>query len=370
MLKFIATDINICRVSKLLVKYNDIHASITDSEIIVDGNISDDLLFQLCNDININSVQNYLSDTQIDIKDPTNLKNEKENIQQELQKRTNLLLSENSDYDLLYPEVKRGEVYLCDFGEPYGCEQGLTRFAIIIQNDSGNKFSPTTIAIPTTTKSKKNLPTHIECVFSYKNMLDYNYARVGSIKNIILTEQIHTIDKRKLRKYIGKLSPELMKEIQDKIDISLGIQREPVEVVKEKNVFVDNPTSVSEKTNSHNSDTDLSLVQIQLLSNIDIKQLISITKNFSPIENKVQKILELFGFNFSQNGVKFLSEAIINSTKMSYFNLETLSELVSNNNNVDKNEVKRLIVARVKENFGFKKAPTLEFIRLINTFLV
>lgn len=61
-----------------------------------------------------------------------------------------------SEYDLIYSKVKRGEVYLCDFGESYGSEQGFMRYAIIVQNDDGNFHSPTTIVIACTSEPKKD----------------------------------------------------------------------------------------------------------------------------------------------------------------------------------------------------------------------
>lgn len=112
------------------------------------------------------------------------------------------------------------------------------------------------------------------------------------------------------------------------------------------------------------------MVQVQLLSFVDINELLAISQSSSADELKAQKILELFGFDFKKNGVHYLLKAIISSPKDSYFNLETLSENVALNENVDKEEIKRLIVARVKETFGFKKAPTIDFIRLVNNFLL
>jgi len=81
-------------------------------------------------------------------------------------------------------------------------------------------------------------------------------------------------------------------------------------------------------------------------------------------------MLKLFGFNLERNGVQYLRQAIIYSVKYLYFNIETLSQEVSRKTGIHKEEVIRLIVARVKERFGFKKAPTIDFIRLINSFLL
>ena len=115
---------------------------------------------------------------------------------------------------------------------------------------------------------------------------------------------------------------------------------------------------------------DVNMTQVQLLSFVDIKKLMRISQSFSTDEVKAQRILDLFGFDFKKNGVQYLFKAIIASPKNAYFNLETLSEKVSRTEGIEKEEIKRLIVARVKENFGFRKAPTIDFIRLVNSFLI
>lgn len=141
------------------------------------------------------------------------------------QKKQNFDVSLNS-YDLIYSKVKRGEVYICDFGEPFGSEQGYIRYALVIQNDTGNLHSPTTIVLCCTTEKKKNLPVHCNLTFSKDNMVDYNPLLIGTKQNIILGEQIKTIDKRRLRKYLGKMNEKFMEEeIQKIIDISLGLKR-------------------------------------------------------------------------------------------------------------------------------------------------
>jgi len=380
---------DICRISKLLVKYN-IKASITDSVITLEGDVSDELLTQLCSGININAVQNFISQEPLYVPKETSFTKSEERIPTEVVDKPKQVeatvveeteqveatqtiptLSHNpSEYDLIYSEVKRGEVYLCDFGEPYGCEQGFMRYAIIIQNDDGNLYSPTTIVIACTTEQKKNLPVHFHCTFSSENMIDYDLTRVGSAKNVIMAEQIQTVDKTRLRKYLGTLTPEFMKIIEDKINISLHLSRKVKTI--EKKVYVDRP--VPQKTiidtESPKERKDVNMVQVQLLSFVDINELLKISQSNSTDDIKAQRILELFGFDFKQNGVQYLLKAIIASPKDAYFNLETLSESISKTESIDKEEVTRLIVARIKENFGFRKAPTIDFIRLINNFLV
>lgn len=208
MLQLKSRNIDICRISILLGKYN-VKASVTNSIITLEGDISDELLSQLCCCIEIIAVRNF----------PTEGVFKKESIQLH-----SSLSRKAQTYDLVYTKVKRGEVYLCDFGEPYGSEQGLMRYAIIIQNDIGNIWSPTTIVVPCTTEKKKNLPTHCEVIFSDNNMIDFSPNKFSLKENIVMAEQIHTVDKRRLRKYLGRLTPEFMKKIEDIIEVSLQLK--------------------------------------------------------------------------------------------------------------------------------------------------
>lgn len=362
MLQFQTKSIDICRISKLLVKYN-IKSSITDSVITLEGDIPDDLLTQLCDSININGIQNFISQEPLSTLSETSFsKNEKSTQAEVVEKPKEIasvcveekqqieeiqaipILSHNiSEYDLIYSTVKRGEVYLCDFGEPYGHEQGFMRYAIIVQNDDGNFHSPTTIVVACTSEPKKRLPVHYHCTFSSSNMIDYDLEKVGSAENVIMAEQIQTVDKARLRKYLGMLTTDFMEQIDQKLNISLQLSS------KERK--------------------DVNMVQIRLLSFVDINELLKISQEHATDEVKAEKILKLFGFDFNKKGVSYVFEAIIASPKAAYFNLETLSESISKEESIDKEEVKRLIVARVKETFGFKKAPTIDFIRLVNSFL-
>lgn len=372
MLQFQTKSINICRISKLLVKYN-IKSSITDSVITLEGDIPDDLLTQLCDSININGIQNFISQEPLSaLSENSFLQNEKsaqaevvekpkdiatvcaeEKQQVEKIQATPILSHNTSEYDIIYSKVKRGEVYLCDFGEPYGSEQGFMRYAIIVQNDDGNFHSPSTIVIACTSEHKKRLPVHFHCTFSSSNMVDYDLEKVGSDENVIMAEQIKTVDKTRLRKYLGMLTTDFMEQIDEKLNISLQLS---------KKVMVD-PNAPKERK-------DVNIVQIRLLSFVDINELLKISQEHATDEVKAEKILKLFGFDFNKKGVLYVLKAIIASPKDVYFNLETLSESVSKEESIDKEEVKRLIVARVKETFGFRKAPTVDFIRLVNSFLL
>ena len=111
--------------------------------------------------------------------------------------------------------VKRGDIFYADLSPVIGSEQGGIRPVLVVQNDVGNKYSPTVIAAAITSKiNKAKLPTHIELPSAY-----------GLVKDsVILLEQIRTLDKRRLKERIGELPPTTMSRVNRAILISLGFQ--------------------------------------------------------------------------------------------------------------------------------------------------
>ena len=112
-------------------------------------------------------------------------------------------------------EIKRGDIYYADLDMTVGSEQGGTRPVLIVQNDTGNKYSPTVIAAAITSQTKKTkLPTHIEV----------SMENCGLTKNsIILLEQVRTIDKSRLKEKMGHISDNLMNRVNNAISISFGL---------------------------------------------------------------------------------------------------------------------------------------------------
>ncbi len=111
--------------------------------------------------------------------------------------------------------VKRGDIYYADLSPVIGSEQGGVRPVLIVQNDIGNKYSPTVIAAAITSQiNKAKLPTHIEI-----SALEYGLPR----DSVILLEQIRTIDKKRLKEKIGHLDDELMEKVNDALNISFGL---------------------------------------------------------------------------------------------------------------------------------------------------
>lgn len=109
--------------------------------------------------------------------------------------------------------IKRGELYYADLSPVVGSEQGGVRPVLIVQNDVGNKYSPTIIAAAITSKlDKAKLPTHVTLSSS-----------CGLPKNsIVLLEQLRTLDKKRLREKIGEASEDVMQSVNQGLLISLG----------------------------------------------------------------------------------------------------------------------------------------------------
>lgn len=115
---------------------------------------------------------------------------------------------------MISQEIKRGEIYYADLSPVVGSEQGGIRPVIVIQNDIGNKYSPTVIIAAITSKlTKAKIPTHIE--------LSSNIYPISK-DSVILLEQIRTIDKTRLKEKICKVDNILLKRINEALLVSLG----------------------------------------------------------------------------------------------------------------------------------------------------
>lgn len=121
------------------------------------------------------------------------------------QRRDNIQNSDTQEY-------QRGDIYFADLSDGLGSEQGGTRPVVIIQNDTGNYFSPTVIVAAITGKkiNKTLLPTH--CVISQLQT-----------KSIVLTEQIFTLDKRRLKEFVCSLKIKDIQLLNNALSVSLGL---------------------------------------------------------------------------------------------------------------------------------------------------
>lgn len=111
-------------------------------------------------------------------------------------------------------KIERGQIYLAVL-DGYGSEQRGKRPVVIVQNDSGNRFSSTTLVAPVTSvKKKTNLPVHV--------LVTNKYLHKNSM---ILMEQIKVIDKKRLRKYIGRLSNADVERVNAALSVSLALEK-------------------------------------------------------------------------------------------------------------------------------------------------
>lgn len=108
--------------------------------------------------------------------------------------------------------IKRGDIFYADLNPVVGSEQGGIRPVLVVQNDVGNRHSPTVIVVPISSVRKKNLPVHIQirCSELPKN-------------SIVLAEQIRTIDRYRLKSYVGSVDFELMEKVEKAMKISIGV---------------------------------------------------------------------------------------------------------------------------------------------------
>ena len=111
--------------------------------------------------------------------------------------------------------IRRGDIYFADLSPVIGSEQGGVRPVLVVQNDVGNRYSPTVIAAAITSqKEKANLPTHIR--------LDADHSGLQR-DSIVLLEQIRTLDKRRMKEKMGTLQEDSMQEVDRALSISFGL---------------------------------------------------------------------------------------------------------------------------------------------------
>lgn len=113
--------------------------------------------------------------------------------------------------------VRRGEIYYADLSPVVGSEQGGIRPVLIVQNDVGNKYSPTVIAAAITSqRDKTRLPTHIQVSTTGSGLAK---------DSIVLLEQVRTLDKRRLKDKMGKLDDGSMNRVDQALSVSFGLNR-------------------------------------------------------------------------------------------------------------------------------------------------
>lgn len=223
LLQIKAKNLDVVRITKLLSKHHG-KKFVSNHTISLYGKVSDELFEELLNNIEIISAQNFPSDVKWlqkleDVK-------AKDIVNESLPNNTLF------DNDLLFPIAKRGEVYWCwvdfvDFNGPNQWREGKLRPVIVVQNEEINPKSIDTIVLPCTSQIQNWGISTLKVEFSEKSMLDFNPNNFGkTLTGLVEVEQIQCINKKRLRKYIGKMTPEFMMEIQKIIDSTLGLKRD------------------------------------------------------------------------------------------------------------------------------------------------
>ena len=118
-------------------------------------------------------------------------------------------------------KIRRGDIYYADLTPVKGSEQGGVRPVLVIQNDTGNRYSPTLVVAVVTSKEKPKLPTHVKI----------NDSSVLAQQSIVLLEQIRTIDKCRLKEYVASLGNTTMNQINAALGISVGLENTDYEEI-------------------------------------------------------------------------------------------------------------------------------------------
>lgn len=405
MLKLLVRDLDICRVSKLLGK-NRLKASITGSTIIIDSDeITDEVIDNLFENATIFSAQNYHTgdattsmdtgikleekDTSVDMPSQVTgttdvvvntvtseamTKNEfsietpisavvyldepieesDEIIDSEYHVENSTDLITQADVEVEQPKssrskipksemIYRGEVY--QWGSVHDEDDGegkIKECVIIIQNDYQMSASDDTIALFCTSHYEKRAPIHFSFALTEKTMVDHSVDSLGLFDRCTMfVGYIKGISRKQLGKYLGTMTDSFMNTLQPTIDFCLGLKRSRT----------------------------VNWAQLQMLSTIDMAEMFAIAESKVSNSQKVTEFLKLFHFDMSKNGMKYVKKSILVASTLGDYRLEDLAQLIAKKEQVEASEVLRLIVARIKENFHFKKSPAISFIRLIDKLL-
>lgn len=414
MLKLLVQNVDIYRVSKFIAKSN-LKAQITNSVIIIDSSeIADDIIDEIFECSTIIGAQNYFANDSpetTEIVETTLNENVDPLILNESDK--SILNSENNNIDVsaietksetqiinkspphddisdedspsisqisvtLNPESADSEYYMGETtlyskndvnnnklpsngiitesemvfrGEVYKWgsitqkddgEGSIKECVIIIQNDYLNSVSDDTIALFCSSDYDKRAPIRFSFQLREATMMDHSAKRLEFFDHCTMfIGHIKGISRQKLGKYLGTMRNSFMDTLQPTIDFCLGLKRSRT----------------------------VNLAQLQILSTINMSDLFAISESNVSNEEKTENFLKLFHFDMSKNGMDYVKKSILIAYKLNDYRLEDLAKLVAKQEQAQADEVLRLIIARIKENFSFRKSPAISFIRLIDRLL-
>lgn len=247
-------------------------------------------------------------------------------------------------------EPKFAELELVYWGEAYRWGQVrkkkngkvVKECVIIIQNDNQNNIYEETVALLCTTDNEERARIDYSFRLNYEVMPDYNLQRLENYAGCdFFVKRLILVNRGRIGRYLGTFDSTFMNTLQPIIDYFFGLKRT-------KNV---------------------SKSQIKILSQVNVKDLIDISETSSSKKRKILRCLDLFGFDISKNGVQYVKDAIYIASELDEYKLEVLARIIAEKDNADKDEVLRLIIARIKETLGLKKIHSIEFIRLIASIM-
>ena len=402
MLRLTVRDLDIGRISILLGK-NKLKASITNSTIIIDSDeIADEIIEGIVECATIISAQNYQPDNEqervetetepengdVSEENPTQVPTtaaepeavaevtrDEDLTEQPIEQETHMeepideakteVIGSKSDVEdtaklviqeevdekrqkatkqILEPDMLcRGEVYQWGDIREYEDQEGtIKECVIIIQNDYQMSYSEDTIALLCTSNYDERAPIHFPFSLTEETMEDYSGTRLEEFRGCTLfVGHIQGINRSKIGRYLGTLNSRFMNTLQPAIDFCLGLKRS----------------------------RSVNRAQLQMLSTVNQEEMIAISNVQISNFEKVTEFLKLFKFDMTKNGVEYVRKAILIAHKKSNYILEDLAETIAKQEQVNAEEVLRLIVARIKENFHFKKSSAISFIRLVDKLL-
>ena len=350
MLQLFAEDLDICRIGKMLGKYN-IASTITSSTISI---YCDELPVEVATTILESSTITYAQNHSLSNTDALNSLSTRKPATTRHQQS----IFDTDDYQLedynpskvitkspvqksKHPRIlHRGEVYVLNNPKNKVSNEGdIKECVIIIQNDYANSVSDDSIALYCSSQAENVSSTTFSFRLSESTLHDYLFQRVETFDCCtFVVKCIKGVKRHSLGKYLGTLKSRFMNALQPTIDYHLGLKRSRM----------------------------VNLAQLQIISTVDTNELLELARSNATIEDKVTGFLKMFNFDFTLNGVSYLRDAIICATQLTNYRLEDLVSKVTREENIDDDEVSRLIIARIKERFHLKKAPTMSFIRLID----
>lgn len=373
MLKLFVKNLDICRVSKIIAKYQ-IKASITKTTIVLDNDeLTSKMIEELLENVVIIRAQNYqtscdeASQNDVDVKEDTRVcdtytqlevESSAETIEKDQEKE--LEVFQKNDEKVLTKRKKRhkkikreisqnrvlerGEVYSWDIYTNSSEDeyQKVRECVIILQNNYPVSDFDNTIALFCTSSIySKNIAIDYTLYLNEKNLIDCNKAKVNEFRAPMFIKELRGVKREELGEYLGTINNYFLNALQPQIDYCLGLKRYRT----------------------------VNFAQLKMLSMVNMQELFQISKSNKKNSEKITEFLELFGFDLNKNGMKYVQKAILYTQDMIEYNLDALAIRIAEKEHVEPAEVLRLIVARIKEHFKFKKSPAISFIRLIDSLM-